>query len=85
MRISGLDVLTVQDTGMQGKSDPAQLAWSARERRTLVTYDRDFLALDACGQLHAGIIHMPPGNSHTQELIRLCLKLSRGRRGAASR
>jgi predicted nuclease of predicted toxin-antitoxin system len=78
MRSAGLDVLTVYDTNMQGRSDPAELALSARERRMLITYDRDFFDLDASGQLHAGIIHARSGETNTQALIQYCLSLAGG-------
>jgi Domain of unknown function (DUF5615) len=36
---AGLDVLVVQDVGLQGATDPEVLAWAAERRRVLVTHD----------------------------------------------
>src|SRR5207253_728230 len=38
-RRRSLDVVRVQDTGLEGADDPTVLAWAAAERRVLLTHD----------------------------------------------
>ncbi|MGO9273731.1 MAG: DUF5615 family PIN-like protein [Terriglobia bacterium] len=57
----GFDVVTTRDAGQIGRSDAEQLAYAAREGRTIVTHNRvhfESLALEyfTAGQRHAGII-----------------------------
>jgi len=53
LRRRGIDVLTVQEAGRSGDSDERQLAFAKKEGRVLVTFDDDFLRLDASGVSHA--------------------------------
>ncbi len=55
LRRRGVDLLTVQEAGRSGDSDEKQLAFAAREGRVLVTFDDDFLRLDAAGIPHTGV------------------------------
>lgn len=69
LRRRGVDVLTVPEAGRSGDSDEKQLAFAARERRVLVTFDDDFLRLDATGVPHRGIVFSQPGRHTVGELI----------------
>ena len=51
LRQNGVDVLTAQEAGRCGLSDPDQLAFAAAEGRVMVTFDSDYLALHQSGQL----------------------------------
>ena len=55
LRLHGIDVLTTQDAGRCGESDPDQLAFATAQNRVMVTFDSDYLALHAAGTPHAGI------------------------------
>jgi predicted nuclease of predicted toxin-antitoxin system len=69
LRRRGVDVLTVQEAGRSGDSDQKQLAFAVREGRVLVTFDDDFLRLDAAGVPHRGIIFSQTGSRTVGELI----------------
>jgi predicted nuclease of predicted toxin-antitoxin system len=69
LRRRGLDVLTVQEAGRSGESDEKQLAFAAREGRVLITFDDDFLRLDAAGVPHIGIVFSQTGHCTVGELI----------------
>ena len=56
LRRRGIDVLTIQDAGRLGVPDRKQLAFATMTRRVLVTFDDDFLALDASRVSHSGIV-----------------------------
>jgi hypothetical protein len=60
LRRRGVDVLTVQEAGRSGLSDPEQLAFALSERRLLITMDSDFLILASQGATHAGIAYARP-------------------------
>jgi len=51
----GIDVLTAQAAGRCGLSDSDQLHFATLEERVIITFDRDYLVLDASGVQHAGI------------------------------
>jgi predicted nuclease of predicted toxin-antitoxin system len=70
LRRRGLDVLAVQEAGRSGDSDEKQLFFAAREGRVLVTFDDDFLRLDATGVPHAGIVFSQTGHRTVGELIK---------------
>jgi hypothetical protein len=59
LRLRGIDVLTAQDAGRCGMPDPDQLQFATAHERVIVTYDTDYLALDASGVNHAGIAWCP--------------------------
>lgn len=60
LRQRGVDVVTVSEAGMRGRSDEEQLGFAFSQRRVLVTKDGDFLTLAAQGHLHAGIAFVRP-------------------------
>ena len=55
LRLRGIDVLTAQDAGRCGLQDPDQLQFATVNERVMVTFDTDYLALDANGVPHVGI------------------------------
>ena len=59
LRRRGIDVLTAQEAGRCGIDDPEQLAFATVENRVVVTFDRDYLALNSAGIRHAGIAWAP--------------------------
>lgn len=69
LRRRGIDVLTVQEAGRVGDPDRKHLAFAALKRRVLVTFDDDFLALDAAGATHSGIVFSQAGKRSVGELI----------------
>ena len=69
LRRRGIDVLTIQGAGRVGDPDRKQLAYAALKRRVLVTFDDDFLALDAAGASHSGIVFSQTGRRSVGELI----------------
>jgi predicted nuclease of predicted toxin-antitoxin system len=61
LRRRGINVITTQEAGMIGASDPEQLEFASKEKRTLFTQDTDFLKLHAAGTKHAGIVYSHQG------------------------
>jgi hypothetical protein len=55
----GIDVLTAHDAGRCGLSDIDQLTFALSESRVVVSFDPDYLALNATGVVHAGIAWCP--------------------------
>lgn len=60
---AGVDAASAHTLGRTSDSDASQLAFAARENRTIVTHDSDFLAESARflaeGGHHAGVILLP--------------------------
>jgi predicted nuclease of predicted toxin-antitoxin system len=73
MRQHGVDVLTAQEANRCGATDPEQLAFSTVDGRVLVTFDIDFLVLDAAGVRHAGIAWCPARKYSIGQLIQALL------------
>jgi len=59
LRRRGIDVLTAQEAERCGLPDPDQLAFAATEKRIMVTFDSDYLALHQSGIAHAGLAWCP--------------------------
>jgi hypothetical protein len=55
LRAHHIDVLTAHEAARYGLPDHDQLRFAAAEKRVLVTFDQDYLALDASGVQHTGI------------------------------
>src|SRR6266496_4831695 len=81
LRRKGINVLTSQDDGTREADDGLLLARASALNRLLLTYDEDFLRLDAqwqaSGKPHSGIAFIAHGNSigrliEDLELIILC-------------
>jgi hypothetical protein len=69
VRSRGIDIVSAQEAGRCGLSDPDQLAFATAEGRVLVTYDQDVLALHATGIPHAGIAWCHPSKYSLGQLI----------------
>ena len=69
LRRRGIDIVTAQELGRCGVSDPDQLSFAAGELRVLVSFDTDFLALHQAGNPHAGIAWCPALKYSIGELL----------------
>ena len=66
LRVAGHDAISVAETGVS-VSDAAVLATARRQRRILITLDKDFGALVfARGQPHCGIVRLVALAAETQ-------------------
>lgn len=59
LRRRGVDVVTIQELGLQAAKDKQHLEQAAREGRVVFTQDADFLRLHAAGVSHRGIVYAP--------------------------
>ena len=59
LRRRGVDVVTVQELGLQTVEDARHLERASQDGRVMVTQDADFLRLHASGLSHRGIVYMP--------------------------
>lgn len=73
LRRHGVDVLTAQDAGCCGLSDPEQLAFATAQERVMVTFDSDYLVLHQSGVQHAGIAWCQEQKHSIGELIQAIL------------
>ncbi len=55
----GVDVVTIQELGLQAANDKQHPEQAAREGRVVFTQDADFLRLHAAGVSHRGIVYAP--------------------------
>ncbi len=58
LRRAGIDAVSLTEIPLRGAEDRDVLQWAAKQRRLLVTRDRDFLALAAKGVPHQGIVFL---------------------------
>jgi predicted nuclease of predicted toxin-antitoxin system len=77
LRQHAIDVLSAQEAGRCGLSDPDQLAFATAQERVLVSFDPDFLALHNAGTPHAGIAWCPATRYRTGRLIQMLILLQR--------
>lgn len=73
LRRRGVDVVTVQDLGLQAVDDRHQLERARQAGRVVFTQDADFLRLHADGLSHAGIVYAPQQTPVRQLLRSLML------------
>lgn len=73
LRRRGVDVVTVQDLGLQAADDAQHMERATEEGRVLVTQDVDFLRLPASGAAHRGIVYAPQQTSVSHLLRSLML------------
>jgi predicted nuclease of predicted toxin-antitoxin system len=73
LRGKGIDVVTAQEAGRCGVSDPDQLAFATSDERVMVTFDTDYLALHRTGVPHAGIAWCQEQKYGIGQLIRALL------------
>jgi uncharacterized protein with PIN domain len=57
LRRRGVDVVTVQELGLQAVEDARHLERAAQDGRVVVTQDADFLRLHASSLPHRGIVY----------------------------
>lgn len=78
LRQPDLDIVRVQDVGLNGADDPDVLAWAAEHRRILLTHDRTTIPVYAfellgTGRLMAGVFllnsRFPVGHAITEILL----------------
>lgn len=55
LRRAGLDLVRVQDAGLEGAEDPDVLTWAAEQNRILLTHDRATMPDFAYSRVVAGI------------------------------
>ncbi|MGD9635242.1 MAG: DUF5615 family PIN-like protein [Pirellulales bacterium] len=68
-----IDVTTSTSAALLSRPDEDQLTFAARERRVLVTHDRDLLRLHGLGLAHAGIAYCQSGSKTIGEIVRQLL------------
>lgn len=64
LQLRGIEVVRCQELGLENASDTEHLQYATEQLRTVITYDRDFLRLDAewrtAEMFHAGIYYVRP-------------------------
>jgi predicted nuclease of predicted toxin-antitoxin system len=69
LKLRGIDVSTTFDAGLQDASDEDHIEHSNRERRVIVTQDRDFLRHHSAGAAHFGIVYSAQGSKSVGEIV----------------
>ena len=77
LRGRGIDVTTTPEVLLKGASDEAQLAYSTREGRVIVTHDDDLLVLASRGIHHSGIAFCKSGTRSIGQIVLKLAALSR--------
>ena len=62
LRRNGIDVETVVELGRRGVANIDYVIYALAERRVIVTFDQDYLAIHATGVNCAGIAFFPYGH-----------------------
>ena len=80
-RLPEADLLTVQEAGLRGMSDPELLAWAAAEQRILVTHDLKTIPKYAYERLAAseyvaGVFALPTATSMSVAIEEIVLLIS---------
>jgi predicted nuclease of predicted toxin-antitoxin system len=73
LRRRGVDVVTVQELGLQAAEDQQHLQRATQEGRVVVTQDTDFLRLHAAEVPHGGIVYASQQTPVSQMLRGLML------------
>jgi predicted nuclease of predicted toxin-antitoxin system len=71
----GIDVTTTNEVGLRTYSDRAQLEFSCRERRVIVTHDTDFLRIAQQDYNHPGIAYCHTGARSIGTIIRNLIRM----------
>jgi uncharacterized protein with PIN domain len=74
-RLHGYDVTTAADAELLAADDELHIEYALREGRIIITHDRDYLAIDARGILHAGIGYCHQQKYSVGQLLTMCLVL----------
>jgi len=75
LRVKGIDVTTSTEAKLLHANDVQQLEYARGQGRVLVTYDDDFLRLDAKGVGHAGIVYVRRNRSGIGEVLQKLLNI----------
>ena len=73
LRRRGVNVVTVQELGLQAAEDQQHLQRATQEDRVVVTQDTEFLRLHAAEVSHGGIVYAPQQTPVPQMLRDLML------------
>jgi hypothetical protein len=77
LRRHGLDVTTAAEAGLIGASAAQSLAYAAKGRRVLISFDPVFLSLHETDAVHANIIHVRDGKKiWNAEVLRVALRMA---------
>ena len=79
LKRAGVDVTTTVQANMRTLADTAHRAHATGEARVLVTCDRDFLAMHAENQEHAGIVFFPQSKRSIGQIVEKILALHAAR------
>ena len=69
LRQRSIDVTTTVEAGLRTLSDDSQMAFVRQEQRVLVTSDAGFLARNAAGEEHFGLVYFPPASRSIGDII----------------
>jgi predicted nuclease of predicted toxin-antitoxin system len=69
LRRRGIDVTTTPEAGLIGATDEEQTGHALGEGRVIFTQDQDFLAINAAGVPHAGIVYCRQGKRTIGQII----------------
>jgi hypothetical protein len=69
LRQRGIDVTTTVEVGLRTLSDDSQMTFIRQEQRVLVTSDVGFLARNAAGEVHFGVVYFPPAARSIGDII----------------
>ena len=69
LRQRGADVTTAADAGLLSAADDDHLAFALKEGRVIFTHDDDFLAFDAQGMEHAGIVYCRMQTKSVRQIV----------------
>jgi uncharacterized protein with PIN domain len=69
LRQRGIDVTTTVEAGLRTLSDDSQMTFIRQEQRVLVTSDAGFLARNAAGETHFGMVYFPPSARSIGDII----------------
>jgi predicted nuclease of predicted toxin-antitoxin system len=75
LRHRGIEILTAHEAHRCGFDDAEQLQFAEANEYVIVTFDRDYLALDAGGVSHAGIAWCPATKYSVGQLIQALMLL----------
>ncbi|MCB9080030.1 MAG: DUF5615 family PIN-like protein [Anaerolineaceae bacterium] len=69
LRQRGIDVTTTVEAGLRTLNDDAQMVYIRREQRVLVTSDAGFLARNASGEPHFGLVYFPTASHSIGDIV----------------
>jgi predicted nuclease of predicted toxin-antitoxin system len=71
LRRQGVDVTTTPEAGLVGATDEQQLGFACTNNRVIFTQDSDFLAINATGVEHPGIVYCHQRKYAVGELVQM--------------